>query len=227
MSSQSVPAGALSMVRIPAPPRRPVVGTLREALAAGGPDPDLPVEVRRWRRANAQDFTRSLHDMAAWESGRLGFLGQLWGRVVRRDGAVVDLGLMSCRVVTSAGVNYIVDAFQNLVELENMKYHGVGTSSAAENASNTSLGAELTTNYSPANTRATGTTGEQSGSPNVYETTATVTVAGTVALTEHGILSQAAVGGGVLLDRSVFAAVNLAASESLQATYRLTFPAGS
>jgi hypothetical protein len=49
-------------------------------------------------------------------------------------------------------------------------------------------------------------------------------VSATVAATEHGILSQAATGGGVLLDRSVFSVVSLASSESIAATYQITFP---
>lgn len=56
--------------------------------------------------------------------------------------------------------------------------------------------------------------------------TATLTPSAPVAITEHGIFSQAATGGGVLLDRSVFSVVNLASGDSLQATYDLTFAAG-
>ena len=49
-----------------------------------------------------------------------------------------------------------------------------------------------------------------------------------VAISEHGIMSQAATGGGVLLDRSKFTAINLAASgDILQATYDFTITAGS
>jgi hypothetical protein len=124
-------------------------------------------------------------------------------------------------------VQFIVDAFQNLTELENMKYHAVGTSTSAEAAAQTALGTELTTQYSTSNTRPTGTLGEKSGDAKTYETTATVTVSSGVAITEHGIFSAATSGTGVLLDRSQFAAVNLATGESLQATYQLTFPSGS
>ena len=128
--------------------------------------------------------------------------------------------------MTTAGVNFIVDAFQNLVELEDMKYHGIGTGTTAEAVGQTALITELSTQYSTSNTRPAGSTGEQSGNANAYETTATITVSASVAATEHGIFSRAATGGGVLLDRSVFAAVNLASGESLQATYSLTFPSG-
>ena len=49
-----------------------------------------------------------------------------------------------------------------------------------------------------------------------------------MAITEHGVFSQAATGGGVLLDRSLFSVVNVvAAADSIVATYDLTFPSGS
>jgi hypothetical protein len=43
---------------------------------------------------------------------------------------------------------------------------------------------------------------------------------------EHGILSQAATGGGSLLDRTVNAEISLGASDAIQSTYRLTIQAG-
>ena len=38
-------------------------------------------------------------------------------------------------VVTDAGVGFIVDAMQNSVEAENLKFHALGTGSTAEAAS--------------------------------------------------------------------------------------------
>jgi hypothetical protein len=137
-------------------------------------------------------------------------------------------GLASLRVVTDAGVNFIVDAFQNTTELENLKYHGIGTGSTAEAAGDTALVTELTTEYSPDNTRATGTTTEGGGT-NVYRTVGTNTLDGTpgAALREHGIFDQAATGGGTLLDRTVYASITLSSGDSLQSTYDHTQTAGS
>lgn len=139
---------------------------------------------------------------------------------------VRPLGLASLRVVTTAGVNFIVDAFQNSVELEILKYHGIGTGTNAEAAADTALQTELTTQYNPNDTRATGSLTE-GASANIYRTVGTNTVDGAVAITEHGIFSQAATGGGTLLDRSVFSADNLSSGDSLQTTYDLTLTAGS
>lgn len=142
-------------------------------------------------------------------------------------GEVVNYGLLSTRVVTTVGVNFLVDAFQNLVELENLKFHGYGTGGAAEAAANTALTTELTTQYATDNVRPTGTTTE-GASANIYRTVATLSPDASVAITEHGIFDQAAVGGGVLWDRSLFSVINLVGSaDSLQTTYDCTFPAGS
>jgi hypothetical protein len=143
-------------------------------------------------------------------------------------GHVINYGVVSTRIVTDAGVNFIVDAFQNLTEVENFKFHGYGTGAGAEAVGNTALTTELTTEYAADNTRPTGSQGE-GATANVYRTTATLSPdgAGTLAITEHGIFSQAGTGGGSLLDRSFFTAVNLTRSaDSLQTQYDLTFTSG-
>lgn len=136
-----------------------------------------------------------------------------------------DFGLASLRVVTTAGVNFIVDAFQNTVEVENLKFHGVGTGTNAEASGDTALQTELTTQYNPDSTRATGSLTE-GASANIFRTVGTNTFDASAALTEHGIFSQAATGGGTLLDRSVYSAQNVANGDSQQATYDLTISAG-
>lgn len=141
-------------------------------------------------------------------------------------GHVTEYGTLSTRVVTTAGVGYIVDAFQNLVELENMKFHGFGTGTTAEASGDTGLVTEETTQYNPDSTRPTGSQTEAAA--NIYRTVGTYSPdsGGTRAITEHGIFSAAS--AGVLLDRSVFSAVNLVAgSDSLQTTYDITFTTGS
>ena len=148
---------------------------------------------------------------------------RLYAVHIHADGRRDDLGLVSYKVVTDAGVGYIVDAFQNLTELENMKYHGLGTGTTAEAASQTGLVTELTTQYNPDNTRATGSLTEGAGA-NVFRTVGTNTVDGAAAVTEHGIFSAAT--GGVLLDRSLFSVINLASGDSLQTTYDLSLTSG-
>lgn len=143
--------------------------------------------------------------------------GRLYATKVRPDGSFEDLGLVSTKVVTDAGVAYIVNAFLNTTELENMKFHGTGTGTTAEAASQTALVTEVAT-------RATGST-VVGGSANVYRTVGTVAYSGTFAITEHGVFSASS--AGTMLDRSVFAAINVISGDSIQFTYDLTLPSGS
>lgn len=213
---------------IPELPLRPL--SMREIVAHGMPRRGLPEEVNIWRARNVPNLLRGLRRIAAARAMNLpSMYGQLRLAVERGDGTVLDYGVASLRVVTDAGVGYIVDAFQNSVELENMKYHGFGTGTTAEAAGDTALVTELTTEYATDNTRPTGSTTE-GASANIYRTVGTLSpnAGGTIAVTEHGVFSQAANSGGVLLDRSKFAAVNVvASSDSIQATYDLTLTSGS
>lgn len=150
------------------------------------------------------------------------------GLLDRRELVVEDHGIVSRRVVTNAGVAFIVDAFQNSVEVESLHFHGIGTGVAAEAVGDTALGTELTTEYNPNSTRATGSTTEAAA--NIYQTVGTNTLdSGTPAITEHGVFDQASTAGGTLLDRSVFSAINLNGGngDGLQSDYRLTLTAGS
>lgn len=136
-----------------------------------------------------------------------------------------DYGIVGRRVVTTAGVGFIVDAFQNIVELEIMKYHALGTGSTAEAVGDTALVTELTTEYT-GNVRATGTTTEASAT--VYQTVATNTLdSGTPAVIEHGIFSASS--AGVLLDRTKFGGsitLDGTVGDGLTTTYSLTCSAG-
>jgi hypothetical protein len=197
-----------------------------EILRLGFPHFGLAREVALWRLGNIPNLLRGLWRVYVARFFNLShFYGQVSLAVIKADGRVIDYGLASLRVVTTAGVNAIVDAFQNSFEVENLKYHGLGTGTNAEASGDTALQTELTTEYNPNNTRATGSTTEGAAA-NVYRTVGTNTVDASAAVTEHGIFSQAATGGGTLLDRSVFSVINLANGDSLQTTYDLTFSAG-
>lgn len=185
-------------------------------------------EVRAYKTKNLPNTLRGLRKIRLADRKNIStMIGILELLVIRRDGSELNLGIVSTRVVTTAGVNFIRDAFLNSTELENMKYHGFGTGTTNEATSDTTLVTELTTEYASDNTRPTGS--QVSGGTGAYQTVATLSPdsGGTLAITEHGIFSQAANSGGTLLDRSKFAAVNLVASaDSLQATYTITFSAG-
>lgn len=203
--------------------------SLRDIGRLALPRPGLPREVNRWRAANWPAIRRSAwrYQLAAKASAISGYpflCGALSLKVLHASGEEVDYGLASLRVVTNAGVAFLVNAWQNIVEMESLKFHGVGTGTNAEAAGDTALQTELTTQYNPDNTRATGSLGETAA--NVFQTVATNTFDASVAATEHGLFSQAATGGGTLWDRTVYAVQNFASGEAQQATYSMTATAG-
>jgi len=203
--------------------------SLSEVEKYGSPRRGLSDEVNRWRKSNQPNLARGLRKILPARALKIPhFYGTLFLSVFRADGLVVDLGLASLRVVTTAGVRFICDDFNaGSTDVTNMKFHGIGTGAVAEAVGDTALGTEITTAYTTDNTRPTGTQASATVSTNAtYTTVGTITVDASVAATEHGIFSQAATGGGTLLDRSVFSVVNLASGDSLQATYVLTINSG-
>jgi hypothetical protein len=123
-------------------------------------------------------------------------------------------------LIVNAGETFLRDAWINTVELEIMKYHGdgVGTTAAAEG--DTALVTEATTSHNPDNTRATGSL--TNNGANVFRTIGTNTFDASAAITEWGLFSQSATGGGTLWSRVVFSAINVASGDSIQYTYDLT-----
>ncbi len=202
--------------------------SVRDVIRNGAPQTGLSDEVNSWRLRNAKRLAKEAGRLAIARKMGIGhFFGSLHLTLIRGGDEVVPLGLAGLRVVTTAGVNYIVDAFQNTVEVENFIYHGFGTGGAAEAVGNTALTTELTTEYVVNSTRPTGSNTE-GASANIYRSVGTLSPdsGGTLAITEHGLFS--ATSAGTLLDRTLFSAVNVvASSDSLQATYEITFTAGS
>jgi hypothetical protein len=195
----------------------------------GMPRRGLSEHVNRWRASNRRNLARGLTKVLPARALKIPhFYGQLFLSHIRADGERIDLGLASMRVVTTAGVVYIcADMAAGANDINLFKFHGIGTGAVAEAAADTALGAESTTALNPDNTRATGSQAQgTSGANATYTTVGTLTVDATIAATEHGIFTQAATGGGTLLDRSVFSVVNLASGDSLQATYVLTVNSG-
>lgn len=200
----------------------------KDGFYADGLPPDLPRSARLrslWlecalrARLAGKGLLRGLQG-----TGIIG-VGRLYASVIRRDGSIEHLGLVSTKVVTDAGVAYIVDDWDGGSNvIDNFNYHGCGTGTNAEAAGDTALQTESTTALNPDNTRATGTKSQPSA--NIARTVGTLTFDASAAVTEHGIFSQAATGGGTLLDRSVFSAINVASGDSIQFTYSLTFSSG-
>lgn len=215
------------------------VGTLPRAEVARDPvpNPELPAKKPSfwWRAKQKLLLLRNgsyLIPLWAKLARRLNLMvgyGELHGRIIHKDGSVTELGLLGRNVITTAGVTYLAaDMAGGANDINLFKYHGAGIGTTAEASGDTALVTELTTEYTTNSTRPTGS---QSSSTNTYTTVGTVTPdsGGTLAITEHGLFSQAATGGGTLWDRTVFSAVNVTggSGDAIQFTYVATFPGGS
>ncbi len=99
------------------------------------------------------------------------------------------------------------------------KYHGLGTGTAG-GAGATGCTTELTTQYNPDGTRATGS--QTNNGSNVYRTVGTNTVDGSASVTEFCLMNQATTGGSIWAAVG-FSAVGLSGGDSLQTTYDATF----
>ena len=175
--------------------------------------------LRNWR-AHARGWL--LGTTTPGTDGSVVYEGELRAKVYRANGRIEDLGVVCRRCVTTAGVNYMRDCFNahtGSADIQNFNYHDSGTGTGGEVIGDTDLG----TPAGPT-TRATGT--PSGGTSKVYQTVGTITYSGALAITEHGVFSQAARGGGTLWDRSMFSAINVASLDSIQFTYQLTISDG-
>lgn len=192
---------------------------------------DLPLKYRlRTHRLEAATRLRvafkGLYRGLAKCEGVFG-VGRLYATVYRGDGRVEQLGLIATKLITDAGVAFLVDDWDNNgQDISTLNFHGCGTGTNAENVADVALQTESTTALNPNSTRATGTRSQPAA--NQYRSVGTLTFDADTAVTEHGLFSQAATGGGTLWDRSVFSAINVvgAAGDSIQFTYTCTVSSG-
>lgn len=137
--------------------------------------------------------------------------------LVKATGERIDYGVVSYRVVTTAFATFVVDQLQvETVAFGDFKYHANGTGIGAEAVGDVALGTDSGV------ARAAGTQTETSA--QVYQSVGTLAFVSTLAITEHGLFN--ALTGVTLMDRSVFAAVNVVSGDSIQNTYSLSVNAG-
>jgi len=135
-----------------------------------------------------------------------------------RDGKVIDTREVRNRCVTDVGRDAIVDAFTGDFTLSNFNYHDCGTGTTAEAASDTALETPVS------EARVTGT--QSQPATDTYRSVATITFSNAYAITEHGLFSQSAKPGGVLLDRTVFSTINVSAGDKIEFTFEISFASG-
>lgn len=208
-----------------------VIESSLSASAIRHPDNRVPGKLLDARQGRARDrlyalHTMRLHHLSLRDVDAADLLLPSIAMFSQQAGLLDAYGIVSHRLVTTAGVGFLVDSWQNILEPEIMKYHAIGTGSTAEATGDTALVTELTTQYNPDNTRATGSLTEGAGA-NIFRSVGTNTVDASATIAEHGLLSQAATGGGTLWDRSVLSPTSgLGNGDALQTTYDMQATAG-
>lgn len=154
------------------------------------------------------------------QAGELKLAGVL-NRTLYRGGRAYHYAPLK-NLIHNAGETGLRDCFiaTSCTPVQNWKFHGIGTSAVAAAETDTGCTTELTTQYNPDNTRATGS--QTNNGANIYRTVGTNTVDATAAITEWCLQSAATGAGTPGWSRIVFSTINLAASDSLQSTYDLT-----
>jgi hypothetical protein len=138
-------------------------------------------------------------------------------KLIKADGRVIDYGVVGYRVVTTAFVSYVVDQLQTETStFGDFKFHAMGTGSTAENAADTAMETDSGV--------ARNSGSQTEASATVYQSVGTLAFVSTLALREHGLFNVLTV--GTLMDRTVFAAINVVSGDSVQNTYSLTIAAG-
>lgn len=176
-------------------------------------------KIRNWKAY----VTRLLQMAASQAAGYVGVTtmrAELHAQFIRGDGTEQDLGLLSVRVVTDAGVSRMAtDWLDSSTDISNWNFHDSGTGSTAENVTDTNL-------VTPAGptTRATGTKSKPTA-PQI-RSVGTIAYTSTFAIVEHGLFDNATRGTDNLWDRSVFSAINVVSGDSIQFTYTLTITSG-
>lgn len=158
-------------------------------------------------------------------SNKVGFAGTLRTKLIAKhfrknaDGDYRELGRREVlnKKVTTAFVNFIVDQLiAETTAFGDFKFHDSGIGVGAESNGDTTLG----TACGEARTTGTQIEGAQTYE---YKSIATHTYAGTFAITEHGLFNIAT--SGILMDRTVFSAINVISGDKIEFTFTIQFSA--
>jgi len=134
-----------------------------------------------------------------------------------KGGPIVDYGTLSYQKVTNDFAAFLVTTMQaEDTSVASFFYHAAGTDNTAESSGDTELGSEIL--------RSTGTLTETSA--QVFKSVATLTFASSNSVLEHGLLNDDTSGPGILMDRSIYTAIELNSSDQIEYTYELTVESG-
>jgi len=146
--------------------------------------------------------------------------GILSAKLIKKNGEIKDLGVIARKKVTTEFVNFLVDCLQaSDVTFADFKYHKSGTGVNAENKTDVQLQTSVEGTARDVGTQVEGATAE------IYRSVETIAYTAGHAITEHALFNEAYVDAednGILMDRSVFGAINVINGDNIEFTYELT-----
>jgi len=161
--------------------------------------------------------TSRLAKLVSYLTGIPVLTGELRAVLIRADGTQTNYGLLSCRVVTTVFVEFLVDQLQVETSLfGDFKFHDSGIGVTAENV------ADVDIETTDGEARDSGTQGENA--PDTYRSVGGITYTSTLDITEHGLFND--ITAGTLMDRSVFAPIGVVNTDSIVFSYDLQVTAG-
>lgn len=142
--------------------------------------------------------------------------GKLGARYLFKDGPIVDYGTLSYQKVTNDFAGYLVDALSvaGATDISEFFYHAAGTDNTGESSGDTALGSEIL--------RSTGSLEETSA--QVFKSVVTMTFPSSNSVAEHGLFNDDPL--GIMMDRSVYTAIELNSSDQIEYTYELSIESG-
>lgn len=163
-------------------------------------------------------------------------------RLIKRtaDGVIVDYGVVSYRMITTAGVNMLANDFNggaSGADISNFKFHGWGgvkgttppaTEQAPELRTDNALITPLVTSYQLGTTLPVvpGTSTATTFTDPTYTTQYAATFTEDMIINEHVLANQAAIAGATVWDRSKYGNTPMKKDESMTFQYVLTIQSG-
>ncbi len=192
------PAGAVSAKLIKNGTKAPILWKLKNNL--------------RWRFIWNR-FTFNLAFKFTKLTGILTTVGSLQAKVWHADGTYTDYGVVAHGLVTDAFVADMVDELQAGTTFGLYSYHESGTGVVAADNNDIDIG-------TPAGPARVSGTQIEGASAWIFKSVATIVYTGTLAITEHGFFNHLT--AGTMMDRHVFAAINVDNTDQIEFTYELT-----
>jgi len=139
-----------------------------------------------------------------------------------RDGVVIDHEVVRNRCITDGFADHIVDVLQGtagpVTNIQLFKWHVSGVDNSAESTSDTGIYTSCTGDSGQEGTQVEGT------GTNIYKSVGTITYSATHRIQEHVLACSS--NTGTIMDRTMFAAKDVVANDSIQFTYTVEFTAG-